>query len=100
VRGKTVDFSAEAINNLLGLPTPLECGVQRRRNELVGKSREDYDVILRELCRSGAKYERFEGSRERLEQHHKAEMRELKHRQAQELALFKFQESQHHQKEA
>jgi hypothetical protein len=45
-------------------------------------------------------YERFEGSRERLEQHHKAEMRELKHRQAQELALFKFQESQHHQKEA
>ncbi|WJX69181.1 hypothetical protein P8452_53464 [Trifolium repens] len=45
-------------------------------------------------------YERFEGSRERLEQHHKAEMRELKHRQARELAHFKFQESQHHQKEA
>ncbi|WJX73971.1 hypothetical protein P8452_57689 [Trifolium repens] len=35
-----------------------------------------------------------------LKQHHKAEMCELKHRQAQELALFKFQESQHHQKEA
>jgi hypothetical protein len=45
-------------------------------------------------------YERFEGSREHLEQHHKAEMHELKHRQARELAHFKFQESQHHQKEA
>jgi hypothetical protein len=43
--------------NLLGLPTPLECGVQRRRNELVEKSRQDYDVILRELCRSGAKWQ-------------------------------------------
>ncbi|GAU31005.1 hypothetical protein TSUD_105200 [Trifolium subterraneum] len=57
VRGKTVDFSAEAINNLLGLPTPLECGVQRRRNELIGKSREEYDEILRELCRSGAEWQ-------------------------------------------
>ena len=54
VRGKTIDFSPEKINQILGLPVPDVCDVERRR--LPGswpRSQEEWDGLLVGLMKEG-----------------------------------------------
>ncbi|PNX86557.1 hypothetical protein L195_g042635 [Trifolium pratense] len=64
VRGKMIDYSAEAINSLLELEAPVQCGVAKRRGDSV-PSTEQWWEHLNFLCREGAW---FSGGREGLPQ--------------------------------
>jgi hypothetical protein len=54
VRGKTIDFSPDAINNLLGLTAPEECAVKRLEREAKNWSASQWDELIAQMCRPWA----------------------------------------------
>jgi len=54
IRGKTVYYSPDAINHLLGLTPPEECEVQKLTRELKEMIQSKWDALIVKLCRSGA----------------------------------------------
>lgn len=51
VRGKSVNFTWERINEVLGLPIPRECAYKNRVDNVT-----NYDELLEYLCRPGAEW--------------------------------------------
>jgi len=57
VRGKTIRFGSQKINRILGLPTPDNCDVERRRLPANWpKSREEWDGLLVGLMKEGTSW--------------------------------------------
>jgi hypothetical protein len=54
VRGKTIDYSPDAINNLLGLTAPEECEVLKFVQEAKNGSASQWDELIAQMCRPGA----------------------------------------------
>jgi hypothetical protein len=54
VRGKDIDFSPEAINNLLKIVPPEQCDVKRRRETCGNWNDEAWEELLLQMCVEGA----------------------------------------------
>jgi len=54
VCGKDIDFSPEAINNLLKIVPPEQCDVKRRRDTCGGWDEEAWEELKMQLCVEGA----------------------------------------------
>ena len=54
IRGKTIDYSPDAINRLLGLTAPEECEVQRLERERKDMAEQDWDDLIAKMCRPEA----------------------------------------------
>jgi len=63
VRGKDIDFSPQAINDLLNIVQPEQCDVQRRRDTCGGWNEEQWDEVKSLLCVEGAQWQ---GSKQML----------------------------------
>jgi len=63
VRGKDIDFSPEAINDLLDLVPPEQCDVKRRRETCANWDDETWEEVKSLLCVDGAQWQ---GSRRML----------------------------------
>jgi len=57
VRGKDIDFSPQAINDLLNIVPPEQCDVQRRRDTCRGWNEEQWDEVKSLLCVEGAQWQ-------------------------------------------
>jgi hypothetical protein len=58
VRGKVIDFSPDAINNLLGLIAPEECAVRQLEREAKNWGDSRWDKLLAQMCRPGATWKK------------------------------------------
>ena len=63
VRGKTIDFSPEAINTMLKIVPPEQCDVKRRRETCANWDEETWEEVKSLLCVEGAQWQ---GSRRML----------------------------------
>ena len=57
VRGKDIDFSPQAINDLLKIVPPEQCDVQRRRETCGGWDEEAWEELKMQLCFEGAQWQ-------------------------------------------
>jgi len=59
VRGKDIDFSPQAINDMLKIVPPEQCDVQKRRRDTCGGwNEEQWDEVKSLLCVEGAQWQR------------------------------------------
>jgi len=54
IRGKTIDYSSDAINHLLSLTPPEECDVQKLTREVKNMLRSEWDELIAKLYRPRA----------------------------------------------
>ncbi len=54
IRGKTIDYSPDAINHLLGLTPPEECEVKKLTREVKDMLQSEWAELIAKLCRPGA----------------------------------------------
>jgi len=57
VRGKDIDFSPQAINDMLKIVPPEQCDVQRRRDTCGGWNEEQWKEVKSLLCVEGAQWQ-------------------------------------------
>jgi len=53
IRGKTADYSSDAINQLLGLTPPEECEVEKLKREVKNMIGSEWDSLIARMCRPG-----------------------------------------------